>query len=112
MESEISEEDSAQIEEASSETDLQNYWLARDREKRQVRPPDRFGYADLIAFAFTAAEAFIDEEPRSYVEAIKSKEARKWKLFHSWFEAMLLLSSPHFHGKKAIATLGAAGSLK
>lgn len=30
----------------------------------------------------------------------------------SWFEAMLLLSSPHFHGKKAIAAFGAAGSLK
>ncbi|KAK1591157.1 hypothetical protein Q3G72_003191 [Acer saccharum] len=33
------------------------------------------------------------------------------RLFHSWFEAMLLLSSPHFHGKKAIAAFGAAGSL-
>jgi len=33
------------------------------------------------------------------------------KKSQSWLEAMLLLSSPHFHGKKAIAAFGAAGSL-
>lgn len=38
------------------ESDLRDYQLARDRQRRESRPPSRFGYADFIAYALTVAE--------------------------------------------------------
>ncbi|KAH9750670.1 hypothetical protein KPL71_013960 [Citrus sinensis] len=59
------------------QTDLQDYQLARDRERRQTRAPDRLGYADLIAFALVSADEIAIEEPGSYSEAISGKDCDK-----------------------------------
>ncbi|KAH9658263.1 Integrase catalytic domain-containing protein [Citrus sinensis] len=60
------------------QTDLQDYQLARDRERRQTRAPDRLSYADLIAFALVSADEIAIEEPESYFEAISGKDCDKW----------------------------------
>ncbi|TXG55667.1 hypothetical protein EZV62_020923 [Acer yangbiense] len=36
--------------------DLTNYNLARDRVRRDITAPDRYGYADIVAYALEAAE--------------------------------------------------------
>ena len=66
------DDDSTQIE------DLGSYVLARDRERRTIRPPSRFEDADLIAYALASAEDLEEEEPRNYKEAMESKDWRLW----------------------------------
>ena len=41
---------------SSDQTDLSSYNLTRDRERRVVKAPSRYGYADFMAFAFAVAE--------------------------------------------------------
>ena len=50
----------------SSSLEKQTYQLARDRERRVIRTPKRFGIADLISYALTVAEEVIGEELGSY----------------------------------------------
>ncbi|KAH9704628.1 CCHC-type domain-containing protein [Citrus sinensis] len=57
----------------------QGYKLARDRAKRQTRPPRRYGYANLITYAVEAAHEINDEEPKTFNKAIRSKFRTKWK---------------------------------
>lgn len=52
------------------ETDTRNYILARDRQRRIIKPPARFGHADLIHFALTIAEEVDFQEPSTYKEAV------------------------------------------
>ena len=67
-----SDETSAQTLEHIS---IQDYQLTRDRQKRQVRAPERLGYADLIAYALTAAQEVDQEELKFYEEVVASKES-------------------------------------
>ena len=60
------------------EDNLRDYQLARDRQRREGRPPTRFGYADFIAYALTAAEEIDSTEPTCYQEAIKGRDAHLW----------------------------------
>lgn len=60
------------------ESDLRDYQLARDRQKRESRPPRRFGYAYFIAYALTAAEEVDCSEPTSYQEAMNCKDVVMW----------------------------------
>ena len=55
----------------------QTYNLARDRKRRDIRPPTRYGYFDLIAFAFCTIEEL--EEPTSYEQAMSSLEKELWR---------------------------------
>ena len=55
-----------------TQPDLQNYKLARDKERRVINPSLRFGYVDMVAFALNVVEEIENDEPRNYVEAIKS----------------------------------------
>ncbi|KAH9754208.1 Integrase catalytic domain-containing protein [Citrus sinensis] len=59
-------------------TSIQDNQLTRDRQKRQVRAPERLGYADLIAYALTAAQKVDQEEPKTYEEAVACKESAQW----------------------------------
>ena len=54
---------------------IQDYQFTRDRQKRQVRAPERLGYADLIAYALTAAQEVDQEELKFYEEVVASKES-------------------------------------
>ena len=62
-----------------AENESNSYQLLRDRNRRAIRPPKRYAVADLIAYALTAAKEVNEEEPRTYKEAINSRDKLKWK---------------------------------
>ena len=55
-----------------------DYLLARDRERRTIMAPRRYGYADLVCFPLNAAEDVQDSKPRNFKEAFESKESEYW----------------------------------
>uniref|UniRef100_A0A803PGK5 GAG-pre-integrase domain-containing protein n=1 Tax=Cannabis sativa TaxID=3483 RepID=A0A803PGK5_CANSA len=57
---------------------LKSYKLARDKTQREVKIPDRYRHAGLIAFAFHVANQILHEEPTSYAQSVKSKDQKKW----------------------------------
>ncbi|KAH9670612.1 hypothetical protein KPL70_017043 [Citrus sinensis] len=64
--------------ESEGEDDLRDYQLVRDRKKREIKPPKRYAYADLIAFALSATQGIEEDELKSYTEAVSSKDSKKW----------------------------------
>ncbi|KAA0067463.1 Retrovirus-related Pol polyprotein from transposon TNT 1-94 [Cucumis melo var. makuwa] len=72
-------DEGAFIEESSSNNDLQNYQLARDRAHREIHAPTRYGYADLVAYALTCATDSIKADPLTFEDAIVSDSQKKWK---------------------------------
>ena len=52
--------------------------MAKDRQKRQVKPPKRYGQAKMTTFALSVAEKIVDMEPKMYQEAINNNEADQW----------------------------------
>ena len=72
----LSDKDDDESEQQTSELD--NYQLARDRVRRETKAHERYGYADLIAFALFFASEVLEEEPKSYEEVLASKEKGKW----------------------------------
>lgn len=56
------------------------YNLVRDKEKREIRPPQRYGQADLKWYALNIAELVEQKEPFSYKEAVTSKQSHRWGL--------------------------------
>lgn len=63
---------------AENEPDLQRYNVARDRQKRQSRPPKRYDYSNLVSYAITSASEVIEDEPLTYEEAVPPKDSLKW----------------------------------
>ncbi|RVW60778.1 Retrovirus-related Pol polyprotein from transposon TNT 1-94 [Vitis vinifera] len=57
---------------------LESYSLARDKQKRQVKPLKRYGQVEMTTFALSVAEEIVDMEPKTYQEAINSNEADQW----------------------------------
>ena len=57
---------------------MNDYQLTRDREKRVIKLPKRYGIADMISYALAVAEEVIGEEPVSYKQAMGSKIREKW----------------------------------
>ena len=62
----------------SKSESLTNYMLAKDREKKQAKPTQRCGFAELIAFALNLAKDIEQYEPLTYVGAMKSSQKREW----------------------------------
>ena len=74
--SEDGERDAEVSDEVSeNQTTLHDYQLARDREGREIRVPKKYAYADLIAYALTAAHELDYDEPKTYKEAVSGKNA-------------------------------------
>jgi hypothetical protein len=48
------------------------------RPRRQIRPPQRYGYVDLVAYALTVAEDTVVQESSTYSEAVTSSESSQW----------------------------------
>ena len=63
---------------STEQVDVRDYRLTRDIEKRQVKPPSKYDYANLIAFAFTVTDEVSTDEPKSYKEAITSRDRKCW----------------------------------
>ncbi|KAH9650990.1 hypothetical protein KPL70_026576 [Citrus sinensis] len=64
--------------ESEGDDNLRNYQLVRDRNKRESKPHKRYAYADLIAFALSVAQGIEEDEPKTYTEAVSSKDSKKW----------------------------------
>ena len=69
--------DSSSDEEVVDEVE-QPYSIATGRERRQTRPPQKYGYSDLVAYALTTAEGMGIHEPSTYTEAVTCVESEKW----------------------------------
>lgn len=60
------------------QAELEGYQLARDRERRVIKMPKKYGIADLISYALMVAEDVNRAEPTSFQEAMSSKRGSKW----------------------------------
>ena len=58
--------------------EFQGYNLAKDRWKREVKPPARYWHADFISFALAATVELEESVPLNFRQAIESNEAQKW----------------------------------
>ncbi|KAE8716394.1 hypothetical protein F3Y22_tig00110121pilonHSYRG00025 [Hibiscus syriacus] len=58
--------------ETKPETRLDDYNLVRDRQRRTIRPLERYGHADLISNALNVAEEIEEVEPNNFKEAMKT----------------------------------------
>ena len=66
---------------SSSPPVIPQYSIARDRPRRDVRPPQRYGEAELVAYALNVAEGIdSSEEPSSYSEAISCDDSGRWMI--------------------------------
>jgi hypothetical protein len=72
----IQEEVKDSLEEEAPEE--QRYSIATGRQRRQIRPPQRYGYADLVDYALSVAEDLDGHEPCSYKEVISCRESSQW----------------------------------
>ena len=61
-----SSESEEEVVEAEQEN-LDNYILARDRIRREVKKPSRFDDSDCMAYALATAEEINMDEPKSYL---------------------------------------------
>ena len=64
--------------ESNKTSELANYQLARDRDKRVVKLPKIYGIADLISYALMVADEMIGEEPESYKQVMNKRNKLKW----------------------------------
>ena len=62
----------------ASSPSVGRYNVARDRQRREVRPPIRYGYFDLVSYALLSAEETAGDEPLSYEEAMRLKDSKLW----------------------------------
>ena len=76
-EEEMRSETDSETEEPQTQ-ELDNYLLARNGERRTLKPPSKFEDADYLAYVLSSTEDLELEEPRSYAEARQSKDWRLW----------------------------------
>ncbi|KAK3011590.1 hypothetical protein RJ639_012236 [Escallonia herrerae] len=69
------EDDGSYSIEENEEPQEQQYNIAKNRPRREIRPPQKYGYADMVAYALSVAESIDVEKPVTYKEAIKSAES-------------------------------------
>lgn len=66
------------ISKITPKTIVDTYILTKDRQKREIRPPNSYGQADMISFALTGAEHTEYQEPASYKEAMENEQKCNW----------------------------------
>ncbi|KAG8492957.1 hypothetical protein CXB51_012663 [Gossypium anomalum] len=58
---------------------LPQYSIAKNRTKREIKPPKKYAEADLVAYALNVAEDIdANQEPSNYSEAISCEDSEKW----------------------------------
>ena len=70
----VSSQEDEDEQENSEDLNLDDYILARDRQRREIRPPSRFEDTNFMAYALASAEDIDQDEPSSYFEATKSRD--------------------------------------
>ncbi|KAK3042130.1 hypothetical protein RJ639_001832 [Escallonia herrerae] len=69
------DDDGSHSTEENEESQEQQYNIARNRLRREIRPPQKYGYADMVAYALSVAESIEIEKPVTYKEAVKSTKS-------------------------------------
>ncbi|KAG8475586.1 hypothetical protein CXB51_032459 [Gossypium anomalum] len=60
-------------------TSLPQYSIAKNRTRREIKPPKKYAEADLVAYALNVAEDIdANQEPSNYSEAISCEDLEKW----------------------------------
>ncbi|KAG8499930.1 hypothetical protein CXB51_006489 [Gossypium anomalum] len=55
------------------------YSIAKNRTRREIKPPKKYAEADLVAYALNVAEDIdANQEPFNYSEAISCEDSEKW----------------------------------
>ncbi|KAG8498213.1 hypothetical protein CXB51_006868 [Gossypium anomalum] len=55
------------------------YSIAKNRTRREIKPPKKYAEADLVAYALNVAEDIdANREPSNYSEAINCEDSKKW----------------------------------
>ena len=52
--------------------------LARDRVRREIRPPSKYAHTDIIAYALNIGDTIELDEPVTFTEVSKSKDKANW----------------------------------
>ncbi|KAA3485135.1 Retrovirus-related Pol polyprotein from transposon TNT 1-94 [Gossypium australe] len=65
----------------SSPQSVSQYFVPKNRPKREIKPPKRFAEADLVAYALNVAEDIdANQEPSTYSKAISCKDSGNWMI--------------------------------
>ena len=60
---------------------VQQYSIARGRERRTIRPPHKYGEANLIAYTLSIVDNIeSSEESSTYEEAVSCSDSSKWMI--------------------------------
>ena len=60
---------------------MQQYSIVKDRERRIIKPPQKYGEADLVAYALSVADNIeSSEEPSTYEKAVSCSNSSKWMI--------------------------------
>ena len=70
------EEDSSQ---QYQEQGCDDYQLVRDMQRRVTRPPQNYGYEELVAFNLTTTSESLHQEPESYQQIMSFEDKEKWQ---------------------------------
>ena len=55
------------------------YSIAKNRTRREIKPPKKYAEADLVAYALNVAEDIdANQEPSNYSEAVSCEDSEKW----------------------------------
>ena len=58
---------------------MQQYSFARDRERRTIKPPHKYGEANLVAYALSVVDNIeSSEESSTYEELVSYNDSGKW----------------------------------
>lgn len=75
----IQEEEQDVVEEQEEiPQEQQQYNLARDRQRKQIKLPKRFSQAYIVYFALLVAQDIETQDPLTYYEVISSDESAEW----------------------------------
>ncbi|KAG8478350.1 hypothetical protein CXB51_028073 [Gossypium anomalum] len=60
-------------------TSSPQYSIAKNRTRREIKPPKKYAEADLVTYALNVAEDIVtNQEPSNYSEAISCEDSEKW----------------------------------
>ena len=60
---------------------VQQYSISRDKEMRTIKPPQKYGEANLVAYALSVADNIeVSEKPSTYGEAVSCSDSGKWMI--------------------------------
>ena len=60
---------------------MQQYSIARDRERKTIKPPQKYGEVDLVAYALSVVDNIeSSEEPSTYEATVSCSDSGKWMI--------------------------------